>query len=196
MSHDTDDNQPPNVSYTADTSAHSITESEEELEDLEESEGMSDDDITAGHKMEMDWEHLEPSTEETRLFEEEQMRLALSAKCPPFSPEGKQTLAHRHAQEVDNYRQRLRRLDYDSTYLDYAAHMAAGTSGSTDMRLLGSTGDGGDNPLKEEGVPSGVAPQQIAESAVAGQQQSVASGILGTLSSLWTSTSTFWSNKS
>jgi hypothetical protein len=148
-------------------------ESEEEGE--EEGEAPTD-----SHQM--DWEHLEPSVEETRLFEEEQMKQALSAA----TSSNKEELMHKQAQEVEIYRQKLRRLDYDSTYRDYAAMMAA-TAGSTS-----SSSDGihntttPTNSLASSGHQEGGAEKP--------PQQEPSSGILGTLSSLWTST--FWGSKS
>lgn len=172
MSHDIDDSQPPNLSYIAE-SVHSSTESEGE----EEEEGGAGcvSDTTLGQ---MDWEHLEPSAEEVRLFEEEQMKLALAVS--PTSD--RVTVAHKHAQEVENYRQRLRRLDYNTTYMDYAAHAVCPLDSthvaSTDSaKLLGSSGEGREG-TSADGMTAATSPTQ----------QGVASGILGTLSSLWTST--------
>lgn len=169
--HDTEDNQPPSVSYTA---TQSDVESEEEEEGEEGPLNLTEAD-------QMDWEHLEPSTEETRLFEEEQMKQALSAAVSS----NKEELVHRQAQEVEIYRQKLRRLDYNSTYKDYAAMMAATTSSasSLDGAHTMSTNSMGSAGSEEGGNKS---PRQQEETT--SPLQPLTSGILGTLSSLWTST--------
>lgn len=182
MSHDIDDSQPPSVSYTAE-SVHSSTESEEE-----EGGAGGVSDTFASQQTQMDWEHLEPSAEEVRLFEEEQMKLALAVS--PTSD--RVSVAHKHAQEVENYRQRLRRLDYNTTYMDYAAHAvgpspfdSTRTLSADGTKLLGSSGEG------RSGVEVGGERTSVTEGTAAATsptQQGVASGILGTLSSLWTST--------
>lgn len=162
--HDADDSQPPTVSYTA-------TQSDMESEEEEEGEG-SLDYLTG----QMDWEHLEPSLEETRLFEEEQMKQVLSAAVSSDREE----LVYRHAQEVEIYRQKLRRLDYNSTYRDYATMIAAssGSASSDDVHMTptNSMGSVGGEEKSQDNVPT------------ASPLQPLASGIFGTLSSLWTST--------
>lgn len=170
--HDAEDSQPPSVSYTA-------TQSDIESEEEEEGEGGPLDLMGANQ---MDWEHLDPNTEETRLFEEEQMKQALSAAVSS----NKEELVHRQAQEVEIYRQKLRRLDYNSTYKDYAAMMAATTSSASSLdgvhtMSTNSMGSAGSED-KERGNKS---PQQEEPTTLL---QPLTSGILGTLSSLWTST--------
>lgn len=171
--HDSEDSLPPTVSYTA-------TQSDMESEEEEgEGEGVAFG-FTGADKM--DWEHLEPSTEETRLFEEEQMRKALSAAASS----NREELAHRQVQEVEIYRQKLRRLDYNSTYKDYAAMMTtnAGSASSLDgSHTISSTNSMRSSVGKEA---EGKSPQQ--QAGATSPLQPLASGILGTLSSLWTST--------
>lgn len=193
MSHDVDDSRPPSVSYTAESAQDSSSGSGMESEGGEEEEEGED---VSPHKME--WEHLEPSAEEMRLFEEEQMKLTLVASP---SARGQQEVAHRHAQQVEDYRQRLRRLDYDTTYVDYAAHVLSHAaapaslppssaettrSSSSSTRSLGSSTGRELRALAEGGATSGGGSSSSSSSA--SQQQGMASGILGTLSSLWTST--------
>ena len=182
MSHDGDDSQPPNLSYAVE-SVHSNTESEGEESDEEEG-GVSDTPPD-----QMDWEHLEPSAEEVRLFEEEQMKLALAVSP---SASDRVSMAHKHAQEVENYRQKLRRLDYNTTYMDYATHGvssasldAARQSATDSAKSIGSSS--GEGRSKEE-KPLGVGTAAAATASTSPAQQGVASGLLGTLSSLWTST--------
>lgn len=160
--HDADDSQPPSVSYTA---TQSDVESEEEEEGGESSDLIAD--------AQMDWEHLEPSVEETRLFEEEQMKQALGADVSS----DRELVRRRHAQEVEIYRQKLRRLDYNSTYKDYATMMAA-TAGSDSVHTTST------NSMKSvesgEGRETGEGPTTPTSPLTSG-------GIFGTLSSLWTS---------
>ena len=180
LSHDIDDdNEPPSI-YSADM-PHNDTESEEGTDDDEDTR-----DITANHHLE--WEHLDPSAEETRLFEEEQMRLALHIK-PPTAVDT-QNLAHKQAEELEIRRQRLRRLDYNSTYMDYAALMGTVPSVShgsihltamDSVRLLNSIDEEVNTNMSGENVAS----SQTTEDS--GAQQSMTAGILGTLSNLWSS---------
>lgn len=206
LSHDIDDSQPPNVSYA---STHSLNSDEEEANEEGEEEvgGADTSDPSMDTSQIMDWEHLDPSLEELHLFEEEQMRLALTSAKPTTTFSSSSDQQHRaaceQAQEAEIYRQRLRRLDYNSTYMDYAALTStgssgagtplAGTAGVDSLRSLGSAaGTSAEETSRErtgkwlaakEGSPSG--PEPTAEASSGG---TVASGIFGTLSSLWTST--------
>ena len=178
LAHDMDDAQPPSVSYAS--APHSLDSESEGSEEDEEGRGEAVDLMTISQYV--DWEHLDPSIEELREFEEEQMRQALtSAKSvpPPMSSE-----QHRVAQEAEIYRERLRRLDYNSTYMDYAALTATGSAGagvSPGDSIKSSSGGGGEKSSPEPTPPEAPPTTQ-------------ASGIFGTLSSLWTST--FWGSKS
>lgn len=188
LSHDLDDSEPPNVAYAIDQSnlrrQAGYTESENDEFDSDTNE-----DDPGGYyyneqeKMEEydevhDWEYLEPSIKELRLFEEEQMRAMLAEKGSSES-----TTAQRHIQaanEMEVQRDRLRRLDYDSTYLDYAA-----MSSMRNQTSAGSVGAGqlssADSTYTSEG--SGV----TESSSQASSNTDGSSGFFGTLSSLWTS---------
>lgn len=187
--HDIDDSLPPNVTYTDTSSACGLSASEGEEEEGEGDESGSVEytpSAGASKQQLMDWEQLDPSTEETRLFEEEQMRLALDAR--PMSTDDGQTLAHVHAQEVEIYRQRLRRLDYNSTYMDYAA--LAATAGNPDSQHSHLSGSGADLSLggSEDGGKRGSSQEEVGGATASNPQQTLTSAVLGTLSSLWTST--------
>ena len=166
---DSDDSQPPNVSYSADISAFESEEEAEEEEGLIDGDESSHAAAAAGEGM--NWEHLEPSLEDLRLFEEEQMRHALNSSSESCD------LVQRHAQEVEIYRQRLRRLEHNTTYKDYAAVITKGVSSASldsahasGVKLIGEA----DGKAQQEAPPP-ANPQPPA-------------GIFGTLSSLWTST--------
>ena len=181
LSHDLDDSEPPNVSYAIDQSNlrrhEGYTESENDEFDSDTNE---DDpgDYYYNEQEEMeepdevyDWEYLEPSIKELRLFEEEQMRAMLTGKASSDS-----TTAQRHLQvasEMEVQRDRLRRLDYDSTYLDYAAMSSTRNQSSMVARQSDSPSEGG----------SGV----TESSSQASSNTDGSSGFFGTLSSLWTS---------
>ena len=214
LSHDIDDSQPPNVSYASTHSLSSNSDDEEASEQEAEEVVGGANTTPAGNPMltsqYMDWEHLDPSIEELRLFEEEQMRQALIAAktSSSSSVSEQQRVARVQAQETEIYRQRLRRLDYNSTYMDYAALTSTGSSGAgtpslgplatptmttvagDSFKSLGSTAAGEDSLGKRLGGKrsSDHSPEPPAESASGAQQGGVASGISGTLSSLWTST--------
>ena len=175
--HDSEDSLPPIVSYTA---TQSNTESEGDEEEEEQGGGGA-----FGYTAEadvMDWEHLEPSTEETRLFEEERMKQALLAAA---ASNDREELAHKQVQEVEIYRQKLRRLDYNSTYKDYATMMAATAGSSSSADGVHTTSMGSSGHKEAEGLSP---QQQQQEGGATSPLQPLASGILGTLSSLWTST--------
>ena len=196
--------EPPNVSYIAEMSCDSsASDNEEEEEEEEEEENKRDetDDHRIGTDGPIEWEHLEPSVAETRLFEEEQMKLALHAKATDGQ---RQYQVHRLVEEQDIQRQRLRRLDYDSTYKDYVTLQATAAASPAapegiqvaamdSVRLLGSIDEEGGKKGKGNS-PSHLkesSHQSVKESLAQQQQQqqdlSVTSGFLGTLSSLWTS---------
>lgn len=171
--HDIDDSQPPNVSYSADISAFE-SEEEEEGEGLDDGDESSHTYTAAGE--EMNWEHLEPSMEDIRLFEEEQMRQALDSSSESCD------VVQRHAQEVEIYRQRLRRLEHNTTYKDYAAVMTMGVSPApmdsahaSGVKLIGEADGKRSQHEASTPPPPPTDPQPPA-------------GIFGTLSSLWTST--------
>lgn len=171
---DTDDSLPPTISYAA---------SQSDMES-EEGEGEGSPDHLAGQ---MDWEHLEPSIEEARLFEEEQMRQALSSAASS----DREGLMHRHAQEVEIYRQKLRRLDYNSTYRDYATMLAAG-SGSASSDGVHTSPANSVASVGGEEMEGGKKSQD--KDPTSPSSHTLASGLFGTLSNLWTST--FGSGKS
>ncbi len=149
LAHDLEDSEPPAVLYTADQPTPGS--------DLEDSSSGSEDNFYSNERQDFDeiydWEYLEPSIKELRQFEEEQIRSRLSGISAP-----KMAAA---TSEVNAHRDRLRRLDYDSTYLDYTAAMTNTRSASTVSRES-------DDATKSE----------ISESG---------GGLFGTLSSLWSS---------
>ena len=191
LSHDIDDSQPPNVSYA---STHSLSSNSDDEDEEEEVGGACTPDDPMVMSQNMDWEHLDPSIEELRMFEEEQMRQALSsAKSFPSTSSDQNRAACVHAQETEIYRQRLRRLDYNSTYMDYAALTSIGSgsagvslaSPGDSFRASGSVAAGSDEGNLEK-IGKQNSPEPAAESSET--QGTIASGIFGTLSSLWTST--------
>ena len=218
-SHDLDDSEPPNVLYTDDqvtSSCHDDLDDDMESIDEEDSDddGWGDpsnyaaaregddsemDSLVTIEKFETEWEHLEPSEHETRLFEEEQVRQQLCyGSAHDHTHQLTSASSHHQAMlEREIHRDRRRRLDYDSTYMDFAASVASsGDPGSihlttTDTVKLFSSinkNDGGGNKgaspstgchdsTDGPGVGSG-------EHSTSEQSQ----GFFGTLSSLWTST--------
>ena len=145
---------------------------------------------------------MELSEQETKLFEEEQMKQQLLLDS---------SHSHTHHQspspsklavtEREIHRDRLRRLDYESTYMEFAANVASpGTSqelsvqlSATDsVRLLGSideTGGRGVASLAGGGVASttstaGTEAEKSQQATPTEENQ----GFFGTLSSLWAST--------
>lgn len=194
LSHDIDDSQPPKVSYASTHSLSSNSDEESTEDEGEETGGVhpapTESMVTSQY---LDWEHLDPSIEDLRLFEEDQMRQALrnpAKKSLTSSPE-QQRAACIQAQEAEIYRQRLRRLDYNSTYMDYAALTSTGSSGvssaGSPLGPLAAAGDSFKSSASGEEkhgqlIGKTGSTERTAESA------SVASGIFGTLSSLWTST--------
>ncbi len=200
LAHDLDDNQPPNLSYTTDTPVHEVESEGEEEEEEEEEEDEDDWETHANNSME--WEHLEPTIEDIQLFEEEQMKIKLQMK--PTSAK-KQKQVRQQAQEAELRRQRVRRLDYNSTYMDYAAlmgtlaHNSSSSSSSVvdTVRSLDSieerAGDGEVSQEQESEINLRHRPAM--ESNPSSQDRELAStGIFGALSSLWSST--FGSNPS
>ena len=223
QSHDWDDNEPPNISYTADQLSLSDREDyDDAMESMDDDESDSDDsnewgdpvNYTIGgfnkedssemdslveiEKFETEWEHLEPSEQETKLFEEEQMKQQLllgstHGHAHQLSSPSKQAMAEREI-----HRDRLRHLDYDSTYMEFAANVALpGTSqelsvqlNATDsVRLFGSIDE-----ISGRGVASsvggGVASTPGTEMGKRQQAPPAEEnqGFFGTLSSLWAST--------
>lgn len=219
LSHDLDDNEPPNISYTADqlTFSNSDDLDDDDMESIDDrdSEELSDneweDPTTTGRqdsemdslvqieKFETEWEHLEPSEQETKLFEEEQMKQQLLfGSSHSHTHPCTSSFLHQAMTEREIHRDRLRHLDYESTYMDFAATVAS--SGSSTMlqggnvqlstvdsvRLIGSIDEtkqkAGTSPTGCHANPGN---QGVSEEVppTAGNQ-----GFFGTLSSLWTST--------
>lgn len=140
------DSEPPSISYTTDqlSGCHGDSDSEEEEGNVMR---LSTDNI------EEEWESMGP--------------------LPPGEGESEHVASFHLSAEMESRRERMRRLDYDSTYLDYRAMAASGASdrsvqlSATDsVRLVGSI-------EKSEGEQRG------------GEG---GGGLFGTLSSLWTST--------
>ena len=156
LSHDLEDSEPPAVLYTADQSNRSHDS------DLESSSD-SEDKFYSSEREEFeemyDWEYLEPNIKELRLFEEAQIRARL-AERPDQTSAQKQ---HQVATEMEARRDRLRRLDYDSTYLDYAATVTRSRNQTSASSESGS-------------------------SEATSQTDASSGGFFGTLSSLWSST--------
>lgn len=226
QSHDWDDNAPPSISYTADqltlSDREDYDDAMESMDDKSDSDDSSEwedpinyppgdggsclnkedssemDSLVKIEKFETEWEHLEPSEQETKLFEEEQMKRQLllgsshgHAHQPPFP--SNQALAEREI-----HRDRLRHLDYESTYMEFAANVASSGASqelsvqlnATDsVRLLGSIDETGGR-----GVASS-AGGGVASTAGTGMGQGQPAppteenqGFFGTLSSLWAST--------
>ena len=223
LSHDLDDNEPPNISYTADQlihSRHDDLDDDDDMESIDDEEsedeewgdpcnnptGRDDserdmDSLVEIDKFETEWEHLEPSERETRLFEEEQMKRQLiygsthSHTHPPSSSSIHQAMAEREIQ-----RDRLRHLDYESTYMEFAASVASSSAppdrsvqlNATDcVRLVGAI----DNTNQKEGVASSTSgihgdTGSTSDRGTSNEAPPTAEsqGFFGTLSSLWTST--------
>ena len=216
-SHDLDDSEPPNVSYIDDrvtTSCHDDLDDDMESIDEEDSDNewgdpsnfaaakegddSEMDSLVTIEKFETEWEHLEPSEQETRLFEEEQMRRQLRygsthdhAHQPPSASSHHQAMLEREI-----HRDRRRRLDYDSTYMDFAASVASsGDSGSihlttTDTVKLFSSINKSDRGGNEGASPPGCRDEIDGVGTGDGERSTSeqSRGIFGTLSSLWTST--------
>lgn len=228
QSHDWDDNEPPNISYTADQlilSDHDdYDDAMESMDDESDSDDSSEwgdpinyapgggsscfnkedssemDSLVEIEKFETEWEHLEPSEQETKLFEEEQMKRQLllgssHGHTHPQSP----SPSNQAVTEREIHRDRLRHLDYETTYMEFAANVAlSGTSqelsvqlNATDsVRLFGSideTGAGG------RGVASSAGGGVASTGTETGKSQQAPpteenQGFFGTLSSLWAST--------
>jgi hypothetical protein len=225
QSHDWDDNEPPNISYTADqlilSDHEDYDDAMESMDDESDSGDSSEwgdpinyppgdggscfnkedssemDSLVEIDKFETEWEHLEPSEQETKLFEEEQMKRQLllgsthgHTHQPPFP--SRQALTEREI-----HHDRLRHLDYDSTYMEFAANVASpGTSqelsvqlNATDsVRLLGSideTGGRGMASLAGGGAASTRTEMGMGQQAPPTEENQ---GFFGTLSSLWAST--------
>ena len=143
------DSEPPSISYTTDqlSGCHSDSDSEEE------EEGNAMRLSTGTDSIEEEWESMGP--------------------MPPGEGESEHVASFHLSAEMESRRERMRRLDYDSTYLDYRAMAASGASdrsvqlSATDsVRLVGSI-------EKSEGEQRGGGGE---------------GGLFGTLSSLWTST--------
>ena len=178
-----EDSEPPSLSYassqltqshTQDSSGSDSEEEEGEGEDRMEHSGT--DDITAlgergippGEIEISDWESLEPDPADLRAVEAITDRTLLTSTDTAT-------------------RERMRRLDYDSTYLDYLTLMgASGTEKSVQLtatdsvRLLES--------LDEEGEGLTAAGKPDEGGQLEGAARPEASGLFGTLSSLWGST--------
>ena len=178
-----EDSEPPSLSYassqltqshTQDSSGSDSEEEEGEGEDRMEHSGT--DDITAlgergippGEIEISDWESLEPDPADLRAVEAITDRTLLTSTDTAT-------------------RERMRRLDYDSTYLDYLTLMgASGTEKSVQLtatdsvRLLES--------LDEEGEGLRAAGKPDEGEQLEGAARPEASGLFGTLSSLWGST--------
>lgn len=225
LSHDLDDSEPPNVSYTADQLVHSDHDNDydDEMESIDDEDSDDDDewadptDYAAStskesemdtlvdiDKFETEWEHLEPSEQETRLFEEEHMKQQLhlgsshdhTHQVSSFSSSA--SSPHQAVTEREIQRDRLRRLDYESTYMDFAASVASSGNfqeqrvqlNATDsVRLLGSINEavgegGGATTPTDRDVGSTQGTMKEAATPAAEESQ----GFFGTLSSLWTST--------
>ena len=152
------DSLPPSISYTNSQSLHGYQGDSNTSESEEEGEGREGEAQALNTSADTD-EEWEPMV--------------------PLLPGGGEEMGHTanfHASaELDSYRERMRRLDYDSTYLDYRA---LGTSGASErsvqlsatdsVRLLGS--------IVEKGETEGRG------------ERGGGRGLLGTLGSLWSST--------
>ena len=228
QSHDWDDNEPPNISYTADQLILSDHEDYDDAMESMDDESDSDDssewgdpvnDATGGsgscfnkedssemdslveiEKFETEWEHLEPSKQETKLFEEEQMKRQLLLGSSHGHTHQLPSPSKQAMTEREIHRDRLRHLDYESTYMEFAANVASsGTSqelsvqlNATDsVRLFGSIDE-----TSERGVASsaggGVTSTAGTGTEMGKSQQAPPTeenqGFFGTLSSLWAST--------
>ena len=221
LSHDLDDNEPPNISYTADQltfgNSDDLDDDMESLDDKDSDERSDNewedptnyyaarrqdsemDSLVQIEQFETEWEHLEPSEQETKLFEEEQMKQQLLfGSSHSHTHPSTTSFLHQAMTEREIHRDRLRRLDYESTYKEFAASVAS--SGSSTMlqdrsvqlntvdsvRLIGSIdkieGKAGTSP---SGCHVNTGDQEVSKEAppTEGSQ-----GFFGTLSSLWTST--------
>lgn len=149
------DSSPPSISYTNSQSLHGCQGDSNASDSEEEEEGREGKAhaLSASADTDEEWE--------------------------PMLPEGGEEVEHtakfHTSAELDSYRERMRRLDYDSSYLDYRALGVSGGSersvqlSATDsVRLLGSIEEKGET---EEG-----------------KERGSGRGLLGTLGSLWSST--------
>lgn len=217
-----DDNEPPNISYTADQltfgNSDDLDDDMESLDDRDSDERSDNewedptnyyyaarrqdsemDSLVQIEQFETEWEHLEPSEQETKLFEEEQMKQQLLfGSSHSHTHPSTTSLLHQAMTEREIHQDRLRRLDYESTYMEFAAGVPS--SGSSTMlqdqsvqlnavdtvklirsideteRKAGTSPTGCHVNTEDQGDCKEAPP-------IEGSQ-----GFFGTLSSLWTST--------
>lgn len=185
LSQDVEDSKPPNVAYAIDRKnpQHHMgyTDSENDEIDSDTNDYDSSDFYYRQKQKELeafnevyDWEYLEPSLKELRIFEEEQMRAQLAVNSDSKTSQHHLQVAN----EMDVHRDRLRRLDYGSTYLDYAAMSSRSQTSS-----ITSSGKTTQSSLTEPSRISSPEGYCVPEGSTADDS----GGFLGTLSSLWTS---------
>ena len=221
LSHDFDDNEPPNISYTADqltfSDPNDLDDDMESLDDRDSDEASDNewedpinyaveredsemDSLVEVEKFETEWEHLEPSEQETKLFEEEQMKQQLlfgSSQSHTHPSTSSSSLLQAMA-EREIHRDRLRHLDYETTYMEFAASVASSGSGTTlhdhSIQLNATDAVKLISSIDEAKGKEGVSPVGChGDTGDRGTSQEVPSstesqGFFGTLSSLWTST--------
>lgn len=182
LSHDPDDSEPPNLLYTADQSISSHHGNESDSDEEESDNETAEEDTPTNYQDTpegFDWECLDPSEMEIELFEEEQQRMRSSSLGQGESPSHYDVMAQRD---------RLRRLDYDSTYLDYMSGNIRSLNESSSVQLSARDSIRLLSSIDEIG-----AEKQTATPTEDGTEKSVTTetgggGLFGTLSSLWTST--------
>jgi len=173
LSSDVDDNQPPNITYAADSHTHQGEESESDEWEEEEALVQSMPSIDDG-----EWEDLDLSPVEALMFEEERraaLKLQQLAKGKELSAESLESYAPSE--------RRAWRLDYDSTYADFKA-LAIMSSGRRSQASFAS-GSGLLDSHKAEAAAKG---DQKTEAAAGEVPAGVAASLFGTLSNLWSST--------
>ena len=167
--------------YSADQSTHSYYGNKSDSdEDEEESDNTTEEETPTNYQADsntFEWEHLDPSATELQLFQEEQLKLRSAATSL-----GSGTPSQA---DVELARDRARRLDYNSTYLDYVSETIRSLNESSSVqlsakdsiRLLSSI----DEEKRGVGPQTGDGDTPVATATTEG-------GLFGTLSSLWTST--------
>ncbi len=166
---DADDSRPPNISYATDK--HSGSHDEESDSDEWEEEEASTSSVHGPFAIDStEWEDVALSPAEALMFEEERKAaLRLQAGGPAVELK-------------DEFERRVWRLDYDSTYADMKALANMSSVRRSQVAAASSTGllqsqhkaepQGGRAAETKEGEPSA----------------GVTASLLGTLSSLWSST--------
>ena len=181
---DTDENQPPNISYVADTSA---------MHGYEDDSDSEEEDRLLRSSHSMDWENLNPSLAETKLFQEDQMKLALRLASTTCEDDASSEREVSEKSASTPHEHRVWRLDYDSTYADFSSLLASNVNASggrkvqlsatSSVKLISSLEDENERQGKDSGGQPKESHQETEAAASA-----PTGGLFETLSSLWSST--------